>query len=382
MDDLTALDKQGAWEELSQHLGDIPPSKRDGRWNEMLEHASTGVLVNSGKTDHSNALAVAEDLLRSFPQLKKSQAFMHKRNELGLKGFESCFGWAGGIADCNQRLSAFLDADPGNHALAVAAAKMAMLHQTPYGTVVLWKQAVAGRKDAPECGEEGLGRAVLGALGLPPTYTNAKEAKDLAANLCRGKLQPLMVAEFNRGGRNGYYTKNACEILKPAGVLSRLQASFCEPEEAAKPVATAAKSVRRDPPPRRATQSNGKPIDPDVLAKQRRYDLELLESMDRLNAKCGTDMQATIDWSSFEKAEWDGFSVSSYCENAISSMMALCKERVGREVVASGVKQYNCRYGGEGKRAMALKSGTLEMLLDFKAANYDQYTHEFLMGHL
>src|SRR5215470_3967407 len=38
-EDLEALDRSGAWDELLVHLTDIPPAKRGPRWNEMAEHA-------------------------------------------------------------------------------------------------------------------------------------------------------------------------------------------------------------------------------------------------------------------------------------------------------------------------------------------------------
>ena len=44
MADLQALDKQGQWDELLAHLNDIPPSKRDAKWEGLAERAVTGHL--------------------------------------------------------------------------------------------------------------------------------------------------------------------------------------------------------------------------------------------------------------------------------------------------------------------------------------------------
>jgi hypothetical protein len=39
IDDLKALDKSGAWDELRGHLTDVRPSQRGPQWNRIAEHA-------------------------------------------------------------------------------------------------------------------------------------------------------------------------------------------------------------------------------------------------------------------------------------------------------------------------------------------------------
>jgi hypothetical protein len=162
-----------------------------------------------------------------------------------------------------------------------------------------------------------------------------------------------------------------------------LQLSFCE-EPVDKPTQSSTKpahAVAPDRATRRAEPRKPVPGTGDVT-KQRRYDLELTEAMDRLNARCGTDIQGTIDWATFKGADWEDYSIASFCESAVNELGTICKEPVGREAVSGGVKVYTCLYGGPGKRNMSVKQGLLQLMLDLSAANYDSYVHEFLIGHL
>jgi hypothetical protein len=60
LDDLKALDKTGAWDELRVHLTDVRPSQRGPQWNRFAEHACLQLPRNS---DDNNIYTRCVELL-------------------------------------------------------------------------------------------------------------------------------------------------------------------------------------------------------------------------------------------------------------------------------------------------------------------------------
>ncbi|MGC4116921.1 MAG: hypothetical protein QM765_20645 [Myxococcales bacterium] len=89
MEDLEVLDKQGAWDELAEHLTDIRPSKRDAKWLGIAERTVLGQLAATELNEHTAAqvLSNLKTALSRYPALKQSKTFMAARGELGLKAF-------------------------------------------------------------------------------------------------------------------------------------------------------------------------------------------------------------------------------------------------------------------------------------------------------
>jgi hypothetical protein len=228
MADLDALETQGAWGELVDHLGDILPSKRDAHWQALAEKSALG-YVDGLATDKDavSALGAADDLTHRYPTLKKSRAFMSRRGEVGIKGFETCFDHDAIGGHCTDRLLGFVDADAGNTELALAAGKLVLRKMHPYVSMPFFRRAIAGRKGAKECGDEGLGRSTVAALGLPDRDTRLGDAKEVASNLCWDALHAALIDQFVKESRGSYYVTNTCDFLKAKNALSKIQASLC-----------------------------------------------------------------------------------------------------------------------------------------------------------
>jgi hypothetical protein len=108
------------------------------------------------------------------------------------------------------------------------------------------------------------------------------------------------------------------------------------------------------------------------------------KSSDPMNEKCGTKIDVSIDWSKFKLDEIKSKNVSTYgyCETAANVIWHLCDDADAKPEVVKKVKKIVCKYGGPGKRGMTLKGGTLEWIIDWDAANADDYVKEFLMKNL
>lgn len=203
-----------AWREVVEHLQDVLPSRRGAEWEKIADKAATG-YVQGLLAEHKAeaALTAAEELRSKYPHLKRSKAFMSQRARAGLAGFALCYEneRTPKPPTCNERLLAFLDGDPNNFDLAMKAGKLVRLNQNHYFATPFFKRALANHKGAPECKDEDLQLAVIAGLGLPPDYTQAADARELAANLCADALAGPIAKELASSG--GYFKENACAAL-------------------------------------------------------------------------------------------------------------------------------------------------------------------------
>lgn len=148
MEDLEALDRQGAFEELLEHLSDVRPSKRDAKWLGIAERTCAGVLAATEVNERSAAqvLATAKGFLSRYPALKQSKVFMAKRAEVGLEAFghtsrnirsggEQVREWVG-------QLKEFVAADAVTPELAERAAKKVQAQYIAVMAWPLWKMAL------------------------------------------------------------------------------------------------------------------------------------------------------------------------------------------------------------------------------------------------
>jgi hypothetical protein len=166
--DLSALERNSAWEEIISHLEDIPPAERDAEWQRISEKAALGYTAALAKArDTYAAFLAVQELGRRHPHLMKLPEFTEKRAAVGLTAIESCFRqtWSGG--ECVELLLGFVDADPDNSELALRAAKLVRRSQNAYVAVPFFQRATGGEKNAKACLDEDLRLAVIAGLGLP-----------------------------------------------------------------------------------------------------------------------------------------------------------------------------------------------------------------------
>ena len=74
------------------------------------------------------------------------------------------------------------------------------------------------------------------------------------------------------------------------------------------------------------------------------------------NKKCGTNITARIDWTTFDEAEVLTKRVTSWCQAALDAVEDLCGDALGKEALTK-VKSITC--AGAATPAAALKDGEL-----------------------
>lgn len=185
--DLRALEAQRGWAELVDHLADVPPSARDDAWRGLAERASVELLsLLLTRNEPLRALTVADDLTQRYPTLMASAAFVDKRADVGLRGFEACYDQSPSGVDCTERFLGYVEADPTNYALAMNAGRLVIHKQFAHVAVRFFARAVVGNPNGSKlCADEELRRSVQGALdGLPESHAIFTQAKQIRA-ICR-----------------------------------------------------------------------------------------------------------------------------------------------------------------------------------------------------
>src|SRR5688572_17765626 len=167
MADLTALDKQGQWEELVAHLTDIPPSKRDAKWEAIAERAVAGYLGGFKVEEKSpeRVLDESDRLLKAFPMLKKSKLVMAKRADVGLTAFKLSYGryrHSSGDDPWLDKLVEFTKADEVTADLPVRAAKIIIGRLIPVCAFRLFKTAF-DRSGPAICKDGDFQKTIVGA---------------------------------------------------------------------------------------------------------------------------------------------------------------------------------------------------------------------------
>jgi hypothetical protein len=227
LSDLRSLARQTAWDELVDHLEDIPPASRDAEWRSLAQQAGLGALTLSARKGPSDALYLSEALLQRYPALKESKEFMSKRAELGAQAFERCFQKSPRAEVCATHLKAFVEADTTNQDLAFRLGKL--LPQNAYGRLAVPAYAIAiQKKDDPRCQDADVQRAVLSGLSLPRAGNEdvVAESIQLGGSLCWKALQSAITDRM--GGDSTDYLKNTCPFALGRQALSSLLTKRCE----------------------------------------------------------------------------------------------------------------------------------------------------------
>lgn len=110
-------------------------------------------------------------------------------------------------------------------------------------------------------------------------------------------------------------------------------------------------------------------------------------ALERFEKDCGAKLEAKIDWASFQPVLDDLIdgtlhkSAYSYCKAAIDQMSWMCtSSKVNKSGISSGVRSFECHYGGEGKRALKVhrKKKHLDYWVDFNSKNDGVFVGEQL----
>lgn len=220
MADLKALSGKGQWEELLQHIEDVPPSKRKAEWDALLERAATELMTQYSNSSGYAAFRSAELLVERYPTLTKSERFMAKRYEVSTVAFQSCLAESYDGSECLRSMQDFLKVGSPPPDVPFQFGKLVRAKLNHHLAVPFFHRGLQGKPaNAPECADQDLGLAVKSGLALPPAEESARLARDIAGERCFGVLESVIVAQLTASGSDSFDAKNICEVLKAKGAL-------------------------------------------------------------------------------------------------------------------------------------------------------------------
>ena len=228
MADLQALDKSGSYDELVQHLSDIAPSKRDKKWSELAERATSAQLAALKVTDQDpdGPLHTAENLLKSYPQLKQSKVFMSKRAETGLQSFKfnySRYRHSSGDDEWIDKMMAFVKADDQTPDLPLRAAKLVISRLVPMCAYPFFKM-VYDKGGPATCKDGDFQKTIVSAFEYGVWKA---EITEIAQNKCWNEMKGPLVGELSKN-KSEIYRRNICPVLKAKNGLPAAQKAECE----------------------------------------------------------------------------------------------------------------------------------------------------------
>jgi len=223
--DLQALAKSSSWEELVEHLEDLPPSKRDATWLALAEQSCAG-LLEAQKIDENSAegvLRLADRMLKRFGALKQSRAFLAKRAEVGLKAFGFTYSnsrHSAGDDPWMDQLKEFVAADAITADLPQRAAKKVQSRLVAQVAWPLWKTALD--RGASVCEDADFQASIIAAIARDVW---SAQTHDVANGKCAAALKAPLAAAFDKADEAGL--KHLCPFLKARGALTAAQTSKC-----------------------------------------------------------------------------------------------------------------------------------------------------------
>lgn len=223
MADLKALEKQSAWKELTEHLLDIAPSKRNAEWTAIAEKATSNYLdlitVGKGRAAE-NALGEVDELLKRLPQMKTSKVFMAKRAELGLKVYAASYqdyrhsssddGWL-------PKLKAFAESDTLTTDLPLRLAKLVTDRLIPVTAFPLVKMAIE-RQGKSVC-KDGVVQKTL--VGTVEEGSWAADYTKLVTETCWDDMKAPAIAAIEKADSSKEMLKNMCPLVEKKGALPK-----------------------------------------------------------------------------------------------------------------------------------------------------------------
>ncbi|MBK8012624.1 MAG: hypothetical protein IPK13_14835 [Deltaproteobacteria bacterium] len=114
-----------------------------------------------------------------------------------------------------------------------------------------------------------------------------------------------------------------------------------------------------------------------------RIEASLDQSAKRVLDACGAKVTVTIDWKSFPAEDVKKYAVDSFCSTPLEVLVGLCRGSNTKAYIKKSISKYTCHFGGEGKRSLSIdKKNGIQMTVDFKATNYDEWARKAMVETL
>ncbi len=220
--DLQQLAKRKSWLELTEHLLDIAPSKRDKNWQDLANLALfTRFKELDAIANLKFSLQFLEDTFPKYPLLINNKAFMALRAKFGLRYYESCFAYNNEA--CHRELLGFVGLDP-NPQYALAIAKQVRRRMSTNKAVEYYQLALSKNPSTDFCADKDMQIAVESALTAKPGSKYAIAATKVAFSHCFEQLSHAIKKAVKN---NDNAKRNACKPLLARDAVKGITKKKC-----------------------------------------------------------------------------------------------------------------------------------------------------------
>ncbi len=220
--DLEALARTKSHSELLGRAQDVPPAKRNARWDELVAGAAIGYVgAASAKGDPRETLAVAHGVLESAPTVRKSSTFMELYAKAAGLGIKACVQQSYSGNECIKLAREITQTNPDNVELLKGVAD-AIYGSTgaKYVAAPFYDRLIVGRVDSPYCQDPSLVKSITSGLETPADDDIAASARDVAAYWCFSQFESQIKAGLAVAEPNAYLVENGCAVLKGKGAVN------------------------------------------------------------------------------------------------------------------------------------------------------------------
>jgi hypothetical protein len=116
--------------------------------------------------------------------------------------------------------------------------------------------------------------------------------------------------------------------------------------------------------------------------KWREQEELLTKEAEQVTTSCEKEIPGSFVKPSFKGQLETNNSIYGFCAEAYSALRNICADPDGKAAVKEKISKFECAFGGAGKRTMSLKDGTLQMSIDWEAANYGDFINDWLLKNL
>jgi len=208
MQDLKELSKSKSWQEISDHLTDISPAKRNKDWEKLADTALLArfeELVVSG--DIKKSFMYLDKMIPIYPNIKNNPLFMELRADFGLGVYENCFSF--NDENCHKELLGFVKLDP-NPLFAFQVAIRVRKGMSDNKAIEYFEVALSKKTEINNCDDADLKISIQSALQTTPDSNYAKAAKKVAFGQCFENLKPNILTAVKNSDKA---KSNACAEL-------------------------------------------------------------------------------------------------------------------------------------------------------------------------
>lgn len=227
LEDLEILADQEYWDEVIEHLEDIPALNRGERWQAVVEKAAIGWLEPMLYSENiEEAHLKVKDFFNRFKTLKKSDEAMELKEELGMKYLEICLR-AKPLRDCYNASMSLIIYHRGRVVdIARRVANLTTYERLPRGAMPFYAHGLkraGGDVVAINkiCDDDRVSLAVYsGFLDFErsPFYKQAIEV----LKICKDKASEDLIKELKKASGGTYIITRACPLFLEMGIEEEL----------------------------------------------------------------------------------------------------------------------------------------------------------------